>query len=106
MGAPERQSEQSSHIHILARQCNKTNRPSYDYTKGKLGELVDIIIDSKASLFGMYATRLLTSFFQLTLSVSAVGVPPREVVDKLHAHGILYAVSPASSTTHDHFADV
>lgn len=31
--------------------------------------------------------------------VSAVGVPPREVVDKLHKHGILYAVSllPARS---------
>ncbi len=25
---------------------------SYDYTKGKLGELVDIIIDSGAKLFG------------------------------------------------------
>lgn len=46
---------------------------SYDYTKGKLGELIDIIIDSGAKLF-----------------VSAVGVPPKEVVDKLHANGILY----------------
>ena len=46
---------------------------SYDYTKGKLGELVDIIIDSKASLF-----------------VSAVGVPPKHIVEKLHKAGILY----------------
>jgi NAD(P)H-dependent flavin oxidoreductase YrpB (nitropropane dioxygenase family) len=46
---------------------------SYDYTKGKLNELVDIIIDSGARLF-----------------VSAVGVPPKAVVDKLHANGILY----------------
>lgn len=45
---------------------------SYDYTKGKLGELVDIIIQEKASLF-----------------VSAVGVPPKAVVDKLHGAGIL-----------------
>jgi len=45
---------------------------SYDYTKGKLGELVDIIIESKASLF-----------------VSAVGVPPKAVVEKLHSAGIL-----------------
>jgi NAD(P)H-dependent flavin oxidoreductase YrpB (nitropropane dioxygenase family) len=49
-----------------------TNR-SYDYTKGKLDDLVDIIIDSKASLF-----------------VSAVGVPPKHIVEKLHAAGILY----------------
>lgn len=50
--------------------ARKTN---YDYTKGKLGALVDIIIESGAKLF-----------------VSAVGVPPKEVVDKLHKHGILY----------------
>lgn len=46
---------------------------SYDYTKGKLGELIDIIIDSGARLF-----------------VSAVGVPPKAVVEKLHKHGVLY----------------
>lgn len=46
---------------------------NYDYTKGKLGELIDIIIESGAKLF-----------------VSAVGVPPKQVVDKLHANGILY----------------
>ena len=46
---------------------------SYDYTKGKLNELVDIIIDSNAKLF-----------------VSAVGVPPKDIVDKLHKNGILY----------------
>lgn len=49
------------------------NSCSYDYTKGKLNELIDIIIDSGAKLF-----------------VSAVGVPPKAVVDKLHANGILY----------------
>jgi len=47
----------------------KTN---YDYTKGKLDKLIDIIIDSGAKLF-----------------VSAVGVPPKHVVDKLHAANIL-----------------
>lgn len=46
---------------------------SYDYTKGKLNELIDIIIDSGVKLF-----------------VSAVGVPPQHVVEKLHEHGILY----------------
>lgn len=49
------------------------NVDSYDYTKGKLNELVDIIIDSGAKLF-----------------VSAVGVPPKAVIDKLHKHGVLY----------------
>lgn len=48
-------------------------RSSYDYTKGKLDELVTIIIDSGAKLF-----------------VSAVGVPPKPVVERLHKAGILY----------------
>ena len=46
---------------------------SYDYTKGKLDDLVSIIIDSGASLF-----------------VSAVGVPPAHIVDRLHKANILY----------------
>ena len=50
--------------------ARKTN---YDYTKGKVMELIDIIIESGAKLF-----------------VSAVGVPPKDVVDKLHKHGVLY----------------
>ncbi|KAJ3414434.1 hypothetical protein HDV05_006615 [Chytridiales sp. JEL 0842] len=48
--------------------ARKTN---YDYTGGKLPELIDIIIAEKARLF-----------------VSAVGIPPRWAVDKLHAAGI------------------
>ncbi|KIK98824.1 hypothetical protein PAXRUDRAFT_30901 [Paxillus rubicundulus Ve08.2h10] len=43
----------------------------YDYANGQLDELLDIIIKSKAALF-----------------VSAVGVPPKAAVDKLHATGI------------------
>lgn len=50
--------------------ARKTN---YDYTKGKLNDLIDIIIESGARLF-----------------VSAVGVPPQAVVDKLHKAGLLY----------------
>jgi NAD(P)H-dependent flavin oxidoreductase YrpB (nitropropane dioxygenase family) len=50
--------------------ARKTN---YDYTKGKLDELVSIIIDSGAKLF-----------------VSAVGVPPKHVVERLHKSGVLY----------------
>ncbi|TCD61414.1 hypothetical protein EIP91_008448 [Steccherinum ochraceum] len=48
--------------------ARKTN---YDYTEGKLPELTDVIIRSKAALF-----------------VCAVGVPPKDMVDKLHAAGI------------------
>jgi len=48
--------------------ARKTNK---DYTDGQLPELIDVIIKSKASLF-----------------VCAVGVPPKWVVDKLHAAGI------------------
>ena len=46
-----------------------TNR---DYTAGTLPKLVDVIIKNKAKLF-----------------ICAVGVPPKWVVDKFHAHGIV-----------------
>lgn len=44
----------------------------YDYTNGQLSELVDIIIASKAKLF-----------------VSAIGVPPKEMIERLHRAGIV-----------------
>ncbi|KAI1635314.1 2-nitropropane dioxygenase-like protein [Biscogniauxia mediterranea] len=47
-------------------------RTNHDYTGGKLDELIDITIESGARLF-----------------VSAVGVPPRPVVERLHAAGVL-----------------
>ena len=49
--------------------ARKTNK---DYTGGTLPQLIDIIIESGAKLF-----------------VSAVGVPPKWAVDKLHDNGIL-----------------
>lgn len=50
----------------------------YDYTKGQLPDLIDVIIDEKAKLF-----------------VCAVGVPPKWAVDKLHSAGIpVMNVSP------------
>ena len=49
--------------------ARKTN---HDYTHGHLPELIDVIIEEQATLF-----------------VCAVGVPPRWVVDKLHAGGVL-----------------
>jgi NAD(P)H-dependent flavin oxidoreductase YrpB (nitropropane dioxygenase family) len=48
-------------------------RYSYDYTKGKLDELIDVVVSSGTKLF-----------------VSAVGVPPKSVVEKLHKHGVFY----------------
>ena len=49
--------------------ARKTNK---DYTKGQLPEMIDIICASGCKLF-----------------VCAVGVPPRWMVDKLHAAGVL-----------------
>lgn len=49
--------------------ARKTN---HDYTGGKLDELIDITIESGAKLF-----------------VSAIGVPSKEVIDRLHKAGIL-----------------
>ncbi|KAI0080612.1 2-nitropropane dioxygenase [Panus rudis PR-1116 ss-1] len=49
--------------------ARKTN---YDYTNGQLPELTDIIIESGAALF-----------------VCAVGVPPKDMVDKLHKAGVV-----------------
>ncbi|KAF2748883.1 2-nitropropane dioxygenase [Sporormia fimetaria CBS 119925] len=58
---------------LLPQVGGNARKTNYDYTKGKLNELVDIIIDSGAKLF-----------------VSAVGVPPKHVVERLHKAGILY----------------
>ncbi|KAK1465474.1 2-nitropropane dioxygenase [Colletotrichum cuscutae] len=58
---------------LLPQVGGSARKTNYDYTKGKLDQLVDIIIESGAKLF-----------------VSAVGVPPKQVVDRLHAAGIVY----------------
>lgn len=49
--------------------ARKTN---YDYTKGKLDELINIIIESGAKLF-----------------ISALGLPPSQTLKQLHDNGIL-----------------
>ena len=49
--------------------ARKTN---HDYTHGQLDALIDVTIEGKARLF-----------------VSAVGVPPKRVIERLHAAGIL-----------------
>ena len=56
---------------LLPQVGGNARKTNYDYTDGALPELIDIIIESKASLF-----------------VSAVGVPPKYAIDKLHAAGI------------------
>lgn len=53
----------------LGGSARKTN---YDYTKGRLDELIDIVINNGAKIF-----------------VCAVGVPPPQVVSRLHGAGIL-----------------
>lgn len=58
---------------LLPQVGGSARKTNYDYTKGKLDQLIDIVIEEKAALF-----------------VSAVGVPPKHVVERLHKHGILY----------------
>jgi len=58
---------------LLPQVGGSARKTNYDYTHGKLDELTQIIIDSGAKLF-----------------VSAVGVPPKHVVEKLHKAGVLY----------------
>ena len=59
--------------------ARKTNK---DYTNGELPELIDVIIEEGAALF-----------------VSAVGVPPKFAVDKLHAVRSTHA-RPRQRTLH------
>ncbi|KAK3324666.1 2-nitropropane dioxygenase [Cercophora scortea] len=58
---------------LLPQVGGNARKTNYDYTKGKLDQLIDIIIESGATLF-----------------VSAVGVPPKHVVEKLHKAGVVY----------------
>ncbi|PHH56263.1 putative nitronate monooxygenase [Ceratocystis fimbriata CBS 114723] len=58
---------------LLPQVGGNARKTNYDYTKGKLDGLVDVLIESGTKLF-----------------VSAVGVPPKHVVDRLHGAGILY----------------
>ncbi|KAI1803399.1 NPD-domain-containing protein [Daldinia bambusicola] len=58
---------------LLPQVGGNARKTNYDYTKGKLDQLIDVVIESGAKLF-----------------VSAVGVPPKAVVDKLHKHGVYY----------------
>lgn len=57
---------------LLPQVGGNARKTNYDYNKGKLSELIDVIVQEKVTLF-----------------VSAVGVPPRAVVDRLHQAGVL-----------------
>lgn len=56
---------------LLPQVGGNARKTNYDYTKGQLPDLINVIIEEKTKLF-----------------VSAVGVPPKEVVDTLHRAGI------------------
>lgn len=56
----------------LGGSARKTN---VDYTKGALDKLIDVVIEEGVKMF-----------------VSAVGVPPKSVVNRLHRAGIIYMV--------------
>ncbi|GAB7323022.1 hypothetical protein MBLNU13_g05545t1 [Cladosporium sp. NU13] len=58
---------------LLPQVGGSARKTNIDYTRGHLDELIDIVVESNAKLF-----------------VSAVGVAPEHVVEKLHANGILY----------------
>ncbi|KAH9967174.1 2-nitropropane dioxygenase [Russula dissimulans] len=57
---------------LLPQVGGSARKTNHDYTRGQLPELIEVIIKEKTRLF-----------------VSAVGIPPREVVEKLHKAGIL-----------------
>eukprot|EP00211_Chloroparvula_japonica_P005872 CAMPEP_0119132618 /NCGR_PEP_ID=MMETSP1310-20130426/11934_1 /TAXON_ID=464262 /ORGANISM="Genus nov. species nov., Strain RCC2339" /LENGTH=357 /DNA_ID=CAMNT_0007123257 /DNA_START=77 /DNA_END=1150 /DNA_ORIENTATION=+ len=67
---------------LLPQVGGSARKTNYDYTEGTLPELIDIIVNSGAKLF-----------------VSAVGVPPRWAVDKLHAANI-YVMNMIGHTKH------
>lgn len=57
---------------LLPQVGGSARKTNVDYTKGKLSELIDILIEEKVQLF-----------------ICAVGVPPRWAVEKLHSAGIV-----------------
>jgi NAD(P)H-dependent flavin oxidoreductase YrpB (nitropropane dioxygenase family) len=58
---------------LLPQVGGSARKTNHDYTRGALDELVEVIITGGARVF-----------------VSAVGVPPRHVVERLHEKGVLY----------------
>ncbi|KAJ6518964.1 2-nitropropane dioxygenase [Mycena sanguinolenta] len=56
---------------LLPQVGGSARKTNYDCTNGQLPELIGVVIEEKTALF-----------------VSAIGVPPRDVVDRLHKAGI------------------
>jgi NAD(P)H-dependent flavin oxidoreductase YrpB (nitropropane dioxygenase family) len=67
---------------LLPQVGGNARKTNHDYTGGQLPQLIDVICESGAKLF-----------------VSAVGVPPRWAVEKLHAAGIV-CMNMIGSTRH------
>ncbi|KAJ9643323.1 uncharacterized protein PV06_05425 [Exophiala oligosperma] len=58
---------------LLPQVGGNARKTNYDHTKGTLDALLDVIIESGCKVF-----------------VSAVGVPPPHIIDRLHKNGIIY----------------
>jgi NAD(P)H-dependent flavin oxidoreductase YrpB (nitropropane dioxygenase family) len=58
---------------LLPKLGDGARKTNHDYTRGQLDELISVVIEEGAKLF-----------------VSAVGVPPKHVVERLHKAGVLY----------------
>ncbi|KAF7308379.1 NMO domain-containing protein [Mycena chlorophos] len=56
---------------LLPQVGGNARKTNYDYTKGHLDELIEVIIEEKTSLF-----------------VCAIGIPPKHTVERLHKAGI------------------
>lgn len=76
------QCPQDQRTHFPSLTSSELTFLQYDYTKGQLPDLIDVIIEEKAKLF-----------------VCAIGVPPKWVVDKLHGAGIIVMNVSAHSQT-------
>ncbi|KAF1812763.1 2-nitropropane dioxygenase [Eremomyces bilateralis CBS 781.70] len=58
---------------LIPKVGNGARATNYDYNKGRIMDLIDVIVEGGAKLF-----------------VCAVGIPSQAVVDRLHAGGVLY----------------
>lgn len=69
---PERLMYVNPFLSVYTKALSYIAHGQFDYTRGQLSELIDVIIEEKVALF-----------------VCAIGIPPKEVVERLHKAGIL-----------------
>lgn len=65
--------------------------------RGSLMCWLTLLLSLAQNYLVRYGPRCSIEYLLTLVVVSAVGVPPREVVDKLHKNGILYAVSSTAA---------